>query len=47
MLVRDPAKARAFEGRTAMVVGDLRDATSVAPALAGAVAVASALGPVG
>lgn len=46
MLVRDPAKAEAFEGRAAIVMGDIRDATSVARALAGADAVASALGPV-
>lgn len=47
LLVRDPAKAQAFVGRAAVVVGDIRDSTSVARALAGAGAVASALGPVG
>lgn len=47
MLVRDPAKAEAFEGRAAIVAGDIRDAATVEQALAGADAVASSLGPVG
>lgn len=47
MLVRDPAKAEAFKGRAAIVVGDIRDAATVSQSLAGADAVASTLGPVG
>lgn len=47
MLVRDPAKAASVADRVTLIQGDIRDASAVARALAGADAVASALGPVG